>query len=544
LQHLLVVVGVQLGVCGSYIVGRLNSGFDNSGDSAARAIDDALVHHRAGRLGEAEAIYRQVLARTPTHANALHLLGVVQGQRGQPLAAIELIGRAIAIRGDVADYHANLGEYLRHAGRLEESGVSFRRAIEMRGDDAGFHNGLGVTLIESREIEAAIGEFQTAVGLSGDHAQARNNLAGVLREAGRLDEALAEVKRAIELQPGMFAAYNHLGLVLFDQGKYPEAIEAYLHAIALKPDYAKAHTNLSQAYLVLGDYPRGWEEYEWRVGVASIVGTRKFDRPRWDGKEAAGKTIFVHTEQGFGDMIQFVRFVPELIRRGARVILESPAELARIFQGFGEVLKPGTVIPAHDVHCPLLSLAGIFGVRVESIPAPIPYLKAEAGLVEQWKRRFDAGDKRMRVGIVWGGRATHTNDRKRSMKLRQFGPLASVRRAAFYSLQKGAASASTPPPGLVLTDWTSELGDFADTAALVENLDLLITADTAVAHLAGAMGKRVWVLVPKAPDWRWMLEREDSPWYPTMRLFRQKSAGDWDEVFERVREELEKASMA
>jgi hypothetical protein len=239
-------------------------------------------------------------------------------------------------------------------------------------------------------------------------------------------------------------------------------------------------------------------------------------------------------------MIQFARFIPQLIARGAKVILESPAELARIFRGFGEVICPGQVIPPHDLHCPLMSLAGIFGVTAATIPAPIPYLKAEPGLALAWSKRFDAGDERVRVGLVWGGRATHTNDRNRSMKLAQFGALASVKNAVFYSLQKGtpAAEAVAPPPGMKLVDWTAELGDFADTAAVIENLDLLITVDTAVAHLAGAMGKAVWVLVPAVPDWRWMLERGDSPWYPTMRLFRRKAGGDWGEVLGRVAGEL------
>jgi tetratricopeptide (TPR) repeat protein len=523
----------------------VNPGHKSSDDAAARGIDAALVHHRAGRIDEAEKIYRQILSGMPNYADAMHLLGVVYGEKGQPKEAIELIGRAIVIRGNVPSYYANLGEYLRHVGRLDESAANFRRAIEMNGNDPGFHNGFGVTLIALRQIEPAIAEFRSAVRIKEDFAQAHNNLSGALREVGRLDESLAEVRRAIELQPHMFAAYNHLGLTLYDQGKYREAIEAYSRALAIKQDYPKGHANLSQAYLVLGDYPRGWAEYEWRLQVPSIVGTRRFERPRWDGSDPAGKTIFVHTEQGFGDMIQFVRFVPELIARGAKVILESPAELVRIFQGFGEVLSPGQVIPAHDMHCPLLSLAGVFGVTAESIPAPIPYLKGEPSLVEQWSRRFDSSDKRLRVGLVWGGRGTHTNDRNRSMKLRQFGPLASVKQAAFYSLQKGAAAAelADPPPGMQLIDWTAELGDFADTAALIQNLDLLITADTAVAHLGGSMGKPVWVLVPAVPDWRWMLEREDSRWYPTVRLFRQRLVGEWAEVMGRVAGELGKIAV-
>jgi hypothetical protein len=252
----------------------------------------------------------------------------------------------------------------------------------------------------------------------------------------------------------------------------------------------------------------------------------------------------VQAEQGFGDMIQFARFIPELTRRGGKVILESLPELSRLFQGFGEIVIQGQPIPPHDVHCSLLSLAAVLGVTAQSIPAPIPYLTAEPRLAEEWGMRFDSEDNRLRVGLAWGGRGTHVNNRNRSMRLKQFAPLA-LAKVAFYSLQKGegAAEAGDPPAGMELIDWSQDLNDFADTAALIQNLDLLISVDTAVAHLAGAMGKPVWLLVPFVPDWRWMLERTDSPWYPTVRLFRQKFVGDWDEVLRRAGEELGKTSL-
>jgi tetratricopeptide (TPR) repeat protein len=511
---------------------------------AAQMLEAALKHHRAGRLDEAEKIYREILSSRPDYSDALHFLGVVLGQKRQPLLAVELIGRAIAIRADVPNYHANLGEFLRHSGNLEQSVASYRHAIGMKADEPGFHNGLGVTLVESRLVELAIDEFREAVRLKADYADAHCNIAGALREAGRLDEALAAADVAIKLQPQMARAYNHLGLALFDKGDYQEAIDAYSKALSLQPDYPKAHSNLSQVYLLLGDYPRGWAEFEWRLRVPAIVGNRTFEQPCWDGGDLAGKTIFVQAEQGFGDMIQFARFIPELTRRGGRVILESLPELSRLFQGFGEIVIQGQPIPSHDVHCSLLSLAAVLGVTAQSIPAPIPYLKAEPRLAEEWAMRFDSEDNRPRVGLVWGGRAIHVNNRNRSMRLKQFAPLASAK-VAFYSLQKGegAAEAADPPSGVQLINWTQELNDFADTAALIQNLDLLIAVDTAVAHLAAAMGKPVWLLVPFVPDWRWMLERADSPWYPTVRLFRQKSVGDWGDVLRRVGEELGKNAV-
>jgi Flp pilus assembly protein TadD len=464
----------------------------------------ALEHHRAGRRAEAEKIYRQILSEQPDYADALHLLGVVLGEKGQPQLAIELIGRAIALRPQVPDYHANLGEFLRRAGQLEPSAASFRHAIALKADDAVFHNGLGVTLAKSWQTEAAIAAFRNAIRLKSDYADAHSNLGSALRSAGR----------------------------------YQEAINAYSTAIALKPDYATAHHNLSHLYLLLGDYRRGWAEFEWRLQVPSVVAPRRFDRPRWDGGDLAGKTIFVHAEQAFGDMIQFARFIPQLAPRGATVIFESLPELARLLEGFGRIVVLGQPIPAHDVHCSLLSLGGILGVSAQSIPVPIPYLKADPKLAEQWSRRFDSGDARLRVGLVWGGRALP--DPNRAIRLKQLAPLASAGKAAFYSLQKGepSAEAADPPPGMQLTDWANELKDFSDTAALVANLDLLITVDTAAAHLAGAMGKPVWLLLPFVPDWRWMLDREDSPWYPTMRLFRQQEPGKWEAALDRLRAAL------
>ncbi len=507
---------------------------------AAQMLEAALLHHRANRLDDAERIYRQILSGRPNHSDALHFLGVIHGQKGQPQQALELIGRAIQLRPEVASYHANFGEFSRHAGNFDQSLVSFRHAISLKGDEAGFHNGLGVTLAEGRQIEAAITEFRSAIRLKSDYADAHNNLGGALRDAGRLDESLDAIRTAIKLQPQMARAFNHLGLVLHDKGQYQEAVRAYSTALSLQQNYARAHSNLSQTYLLLGDYERGWKEFEWRLGVPSIAGPRRSDRPRWDGGDLAGRTIFLYSEQGYGDVIQFVRFIPELVNRGGKIVLGCPAELSLLFQGLGQIVIPGQQIPPHDVHCSLLSLGAILGISSQSIPAPIPYLKADPQLADEWSKRFDSSDQRLRVGLVWGGSATHTNDRNRSIKLKQFAPLASVTTTAFYSLQKGepAAEASDPPPGMQLVDWTAELNDFADTAALIQNLDLLITVDTAVAHLAGAMGKQVWLLIPFVPDWRWMLERFDSPWYPTMRLFRQKSVGDWEEVLQRARGEL------
>ncbi len=263
----------------------------------------------------------------------------------------------------------------------------------------------------------------------------------------------------------------------------------------------------------------------------------------WGGEDLNGRTILLGAEQGFGDVIQFARYVPEVAKRGGRVILMCYAELVRLLQGMEgvEQICSRNPPPAFDVHCPLASLPGVMGTRLDSIPAEVPYLKADAAISETWGKKIGPRGDRLRVGLVWAGQPSHNRDMERSVLLSQFGPLVSRRDVAFYSLQKGEAAGQVkdPPMGMELIDFSADLRDFAETAGLISQLDLVITVDTAVAHLAGAMGKPVWVLLARLPDWRWLLDREDSPWYPTMRLFRQRTMGDWEDVIRRVAKELE-----
>jgi Flp pilus assembly protein TadD len=514
-----------------------------SGDQADQAISVALAHHRAGRLGEAEKIYRQVLVRQPSHPDALQLLGVCYGQSGQPEKAVALISRALAIRPDVAEFHGNLGEFLRALGRIPESIASFERAIALNGSDPVIRNNFGVSLAEARQGEAAIAQFRRAIELKGDYPDPHSNMGAVLNAMDRPDEALAEIQTALAMNPQLTGAYINLGDVQFSKGEFSQAISTLSQALSFNPDDAKVHANLALVYLVTGDFERGWREHEWRLRVPEIVGRRELAQPRWEGGDLRGKTILLHPEQGFGDMIQFARFIPQVAGRGGKVILESPMETLRLFRDFPgvwELAERGKPLPHFDVQCPLMSLAWVFGATEQTIPHSVPYLKADAELARQWAGRFEAAGDRLRVGLAWAGRPEHAKDRSRSMKLEQFAPLASVENAVFYSLQMGqaAAQAAKPPSGLNLTDWTKEVRDFADSAAMIEHLDLLVTVDTSVAHLAAAMGKRVWLLLPRIPDWRWMLDRPDSPWYPTMRLFRQTTRGDWGEVLRRVVEAM------
>jgi tetratricopeptide (TPR) repeat protein len=515
-----------------------------SGDPADRAVSEAVALHRAGRLSEAEKIYRQILVRQPNHPHVLQLLGVCYGQRGQPQKAVELISRAVAMRPNVADYHGNLGEYLRALGRIPQSIASFERAIALNGNDPVIRNNFGVSLAEARQFDAAIAQFRRAIELKPDYADPHGNMGAALNSMDRLDEALAETQIAIAQNPQLSGAYNNLGNVLFNKGEFPQAIGVLSKVLSSNPDDAKLHANLALAYLVTGDFERGWREYEWRLRVPEIVGTRQLPQPRWDGEDLQGKTILLHAEQGFGDMIQFARFIGRVAGRGGRVILECPVEILSLFRDFpgvSELAERDKPLPQFDVQCPLMSLASVFGVTEQTIPHEVPYLKADPELAREWAGRFEAAGDRLRVGLAWAGRPEHPKDRYRSMKLEQFAPLASVENAAFYSLQMGeaAAQAAHPPSGLQLMDWTKDVRDFADTAAMIEHLDLLVTVDTSVAHLAAAMGKPVWLLLPRIPDWRWMLDRPDSPWYPTMRLLRQTTRGDWAGVLRRVVEAIQ-----
>jgi hypothetical protein len=368
----------------------------------------------------------------------------------------------------------------------------------------------------------------------------------VLSQADRLDEAIAAYEQAVLFKPNHLSALCNLGNTLRARGRYQEAIKRYEQAIAVNPDYADAHWDLSLTLLQLGDFERGWREHEWRMQCSALAKPVQYSQPQWAGESLVGKSILLHPEQGLGDTLQFVRYVQVVADLGARVYLGTQPELhalLKLIPGADMVVSYGQ-LPVFDVQCPLLSLPFVLGTRLDSVPAKVPYLFAEEGLVQQWAQKLGPSNGKKRVGLVWAGSKTHKNDRNRSIDPAKLSPLLQVPGFQFFSLQKGATGSTIlAPPGAELIDHTGELNDFIDTAALIANLDLVISVDTSVAHLAGGMGKPVWLLLPRDPDWRWLLDRDDSPWYPTMKLFRQTTARDWEPVVQRMARELEAANF-
>ena len=401
---------------------------------------------------------------------------------------------------------------------------------------------LGIIVGRLGRTAESVQLLRHAVQLQPRSAQAHHNLAFALRIDGSLDEAIAQFNRAIQISPDFAEAHNNLGIAWKDKLRLPEATACYSKAIQIKPDFADAHWNLALVLLMGGDFEHGLAEYEWRRKIKSMWTAPAFSQPQWSGEDLGGRTILLFPEQGSGDAIQFARYVPLVARRGGRVILTCRPELARLFQrlpGGAKVVINGQPIPPFDVQCSLVGLPRVFATDLNSIPAATPYLSADPALVEKWSQRLSPTDGRLRAGLAWAGNPAHQNDRNRSIQPQQLFPLTELSHVALYSLQKENSANQSPPP-MKLIDFTSEMSDFADTAALIVNLDLVVTVDTAVAHLAAALGKPTWVLLPFVPDWRWLLDRQDSPWYPTMRLFRQPSGGQWGPIIDSIAVQLAK----
>jgi tetratricopeptide (TPR) repeat protein len=474
----------------------------------------ALVLMQLGRIDEAMAQYRETLRRDPKSVGAYVNLANLCGERKKYDEAAALFDRALALKPDFAEAHANLATVLTRQGQIAE----------------------------------AIRALEQAIRLKPQMAEAHNNLGIAYGEQANFSQASASYRRALELKPEDPDTLYNLGIALLKQKQVAEAISHFNRAIAAKPDYAEAHHNLSAALLLDEDYQRGLAEYEWRFGSRDFPPAR-FRWPRWDGSPPSGRTIVLCSEQGLGDTIQFVRYAPMVQAQGASVIVECQAALHAILArtaGVDTWISTKGDPPQADCCAPMMSLPHLLGTTYATIPASVPYVFADPHLVDVWRKTLgDLGLGRLKVGIAWQGNPKCPGDAWRSIPLTALAPLAQVKGVRLVNLQKGPgveqvdAVKDSRPIVDFGPDIDTTAGAFMDTAAIMKNLDLVITSDTATAHLAGALGVPVWVALPYVPDWRWGLDRDDCLWYPTMRLFRQSEWGRWDNVFERMADALD-----
>ncbi len=498
-----------------------------------------VVLARLARYDEAEACFQEVLRREPGNALAHNNRGNIHKQRQQLEQAAACYRQALHHQPGYAAAYRNLGSVLRDLGRRDEATAAFQQAVRLAPDDAGSHTNLGLLLAEAGRFEAALACYRRALALRPNDPTTLNNQGIALKELGRLDEAEAAYGQALALEPDYAEAHCNRAWVWVARNRHAEAVEHFTEALRHQPDFAEIHFSRALAWLALGDFERGWTEHEWRWRQKHSR-ERTFPQPRWDGGPLAGRTIFLYLDQGLGDTIQFIRFAPLLQQRGATVLVQCQAPLVRLLRscaGIDRVLGPDEPLPPFDVHLPLMSLPWRLGTTLATIPAAVPYLSADPGQVEQWRQSL-AGGPELKVGLVWQGNPINPADRHRSVALARFAPLARVAGVRLFSLQKGAGSEQLAAAPFAVTDLGSRLGDLADTAAVVRNLDLVIGVDTAVMHLAGALAVQAWVAVTYAAEWRWLVGRADSPWYPHLRLFRQKEPGNWDELFGRMAGEL------
>jgi tetratricopeptide (TPR) repeat protein len=539
-----------------------------------KLLKKGLKHHREGHVELAEACYRKILNVDPLSAEAKQMSRLLQGTAGlgqeSSPAMSAIFGDDAKTRPESAEGHQHFGEAQERAGDLQAAANSYQRALALKPDSAELHCHLARVLYQGGTLQPAAELYRRALVLDPKKHEIYNDLGLVLTDLGNFAAALEVFRRslinnprsaktiaslgrlferkgdlisaaeayrdAIKLDPRMRAAYVDLGFVLYGLGDLGEASDCFDRLHELEPDSAEATVNLGLIHLLKGELRDGWTEYEsrWKVGVGD---DRKFLQRRWQGEALGGERILLYAEQGLGDTMQFVRYVPLVAKLGGEVVLEvQPAlhDLLAGTEGASRVIRRGETLPDFTWQCPLMSLPLALGTELETIPASVPYIAADAARVEAWRERLQKNTRR--IGLAWAGNPGHSRDRLRSISLEQLTPLLNVEGTTYYSLQFGAGAEQMKllPPGVRLIDLGDELKDFANVAAIVANLDLVISIDSAVAHLAGALGKPVWILLNKGCDWRWFLGREDSPWYPTARLFRQSAPGEWLEVVKRI----------
>jgi hypothetical protein len=508
------------------------------------------------RREAAVASYDKAIALKPDYAEAHLHRGDILRELKRPHAALASYERAIATGLANAEAHCSRGVVLEELGDLKAAMASYEQAIASRPDYALAYCNRANVLVKLNAWDAALDGYQRAIAIRPDYTDAFCGSGVVLKELRQMDAALSSYDQALVFSPDSAELHFNRANVLWELNRTDAALQSYDRALALKPDLSAALFNRSMVKLLAGDYESGWQDYECRWGVGSTaisLQRRAFRQPQWRGEDSlAGRTILLHSEQGLGDTLQFCRYARLVAERGATVILEVEEplkELCSSMDGVALALAKGQTLPPFDFHCPLMSLPLAFHTRLDSIPAQVPYLHSSAEKRRSWQERLGAR-RRLRVGLVWSGGFRPNQPEVWSVNARRNIPLAKLAALRhpdidFYSLQKGEPATSELAnlqrrhwDGPDLIDVTDLLHTFSDTAALVEQFDLVISVDTSTAHLAGALGKPVWILNRFDTCWRWLLDRTDSPWYPTARLYRQQTAGDWDGVVQRVRSDL------
>jgi tetratricopeptide (TPR) repeat protein len=550
----------------------------------AQTLQEAVSLHQQGRLRDAEKLYTRALKAAPDNFDALHLLGLIKAQSGQMGEAYRLISAALKINPNAPDALINIANVLHALKRDTEALECLDKALAARPGDleallyranalsalnrpqealACFDAALardpgrgdarlnrGSVLATMGRHAQALGDFDAVLAQTPNHIEALYNRGTALLELGRPIEALAAFDRALSLAPTHMRAWNNRGRVLQTLNWHDDAVASFEKAIALDKDYSDAHSNLALSLLTLGGLRRGFAEYEWRWKRAGMSDARRGYRGRlWLGEFPLGqRTILLSAEQGLGDTIQFVRYAPLLARAGAKVALEVQPELTTLLvgvEGVSSCHARGETLPTYDVYCPLGSLPLALKTESSTIPADVPYLRADDARIAKWRPAIAALPGK-RVALAWAGHARHPNDRNRSIDLKLLQPLFGIEGVSFVSIQRDLRDddAALLARHANITHIGAGLADMADTAAVAALADLIIAVDTSVVHLAGAMGRDAWVLLPYSPDWRWTLTGTHSPWYPRTRLFRQPAPGDWPSVIAATRDALLRIAKA
>jgi tetratricopeptide (TPR) repeat protein len=499
-------------------------------------LQEALSLHRSGQFVEAAALYKKLIKQAPKDPAALKWLGMLEFQQDHLQESVRLLQLSLQINPNQPDALSFLGSAFQALDQLDQAVGSFDRAIALNPDNADAYSNRGFALHGLNRFEEALASCDQAIALNPGNAKAHNNRGLALESLYRLADALESYDRAIALNPDIAMIHNNRGNALQALKRLDEALESYNRAIALQPDFAEAHFNVSLTKILMGDFEEGWKLYEWRWKKDQQKKySRNFTQPLWLGDQpVAGKTILIHTEQGLGDFIQFCRYAPMVAAMGARVLLETPVpliSLAATLKGNITIINYGEPPPPFDLHCPILSLPLAFKTAVTSIPASVPYLYTDPDRQKSWQLRLGTKSK-PRIGLVWSGSASHKNDRNRSIPLRIMKPLLQLP-AEFHAMQRDIRQDDAALISRLFSKFRKirlhhdQLYDFSNTAAVIQEMDL-----------AGALGKAVWILLPYAPEYRWMLDRSDSPWYPTATLFRQGAPGDWESVIIKVAAKL------